>query len=166
MTYLSAYSSPLGAITLASDGECLIGLWFDGQQYDRQAVPENAVFREVPPFAETRRWLDAYFAGQQPDYLPPLRLTGSPFRQMVGEIMLGIPYGTTTTYAAIASEVAHRKNRPSMSAQAVGQAVGHNPIGVIVPCHRVLGSAGQLTGYAGGLDRKFHLLRHEGALLL
>lgn len=162
MQFISRYESPIGAITMASDGEALIGVWFDNQKYDRATLGRD--FKEdnsMPIFVETRRWFDIYFSGREPDFTPPLRLSGSPFRQMVGEIMLGIPYGTTTTYGEIAREVARRMGRPSMSAQAVGGAVGHNPIGIIVPCHRVMGSDGSITGYAGGIDRKQFLLQLE-----
>lgn len=147
---------------MASDGEALIGVWFDQQKHDRATLGHD--FKEddsMPIFVETRHWFDIYFSGREPDFTPPLRLSGSPFRQMVGEIMLGIPYGTTTTYGEIAREVARRMGRPSMSAQAVGGAVGHNPIGIIVPCHRVMGSDGSITGYAGGIDRKQFLLQLE-----
>lgn len=115
-----------------------------------------------PLLAEATRWLDIYFSGRRPDCTPPLRLPSTPFRALVSEIMLAIPYGTTTTYAAIAAEVARRQGRSSSSAQAVGGAVGHNPISLIIPCHRVVGSNGSLTGYAGGLRRKVALLTLEG----
>lgn len=115
-----------------------------------------------PLLAEATRWLDIYFSGRRPDFTPPLRLPSTPFRALVSEIMLAIPYGTTTTYAAIAAEVARRQGRSSSSAQAVGGAVGHNPISLIIPCHRVVGSNGSLTGYAGGLRRKVALLTLEG----
>ena len=115
-----------------------------------------------PLLAEATRWLDIYFSGRRPDFTPPLRLPSTPFRALVSEIMLAIPYGTTTTYAAIAAEVARRQGRSSSSAQAVGGAVGHNPISLIIPCHRVVGSSGSLTGYAGGLRRKIALLTLEG----
>ncbi|MHA6526735.1 methylated-DNA--[protein]-cysteine S-methyltransferase [Corynebacterium pyruviciproducens] len=115
-----------------------------------------------PLLAEATRWLDIYFSGRHPDFTPPLRLPSTPFRALVSEIMLAIPYGTTTTYAAIAAEVARRQGRSSSSAQAVGGAVGHNPISLIIPCHRVVGSNGSLTGYAGGLRRKVALLTLEG----
>ena len=115
-----------------------------------------------PLLAEATRWLDIYFSGRRPDCTPPLRLPSTPFRALVSEIMLAIPYGTTTTYAAIAAEVARRQGRSSSSAQAVGGAVGHTPISLIIPCHRVVGSNGSLTGYAGGLRRKVALLTLEG----
>ena len=163
MTYLAPYLSPLGPITLASDGESLTGLWFDGQKYDRAslhgAIAVDAPLPEV--LVEACHWLDLYFAGEVPDFVPKLRVEGSPFRQSVAEVMLTIPYGGTMTYGEIGRLLAARMGRPSMSAQAVGGAVGHNPISLIIPCHRVVGSTGSLTGYAGGLDRKAWLLRHE-----
>ena len=162
MTFLHAYASPLGAITLASDGDSLTGLWFDGQKYDRSSLKnEQTEYRDLNVFDRAAEWLDIYFSGQKPDFTPPLRLTGSPFRRLVGEIMLGIPYGETVTYGWIARETAKRMGREHMSAQAVGGAVGHNPISLIVPCHRVLGADGSLTGYAGGIERKRWLLLLE-----
>lgn len=150
-------------MTLASDGECLIGLWFEGQKYMLGSFKDQPMEpKELPVFDETRRWLDVYFQGCDPGYLPPIRLTGSAFRQAVSRIMLTIPYGKTMTYGQIAAQLARQQGRDTMSAQAVGGAVGHNPISVIVPCHRVMGSDGSLTGYAGGIDLKARLLDLEG----
>ena len=112
---------------------------------------------------ETKRWLDIYFAGREPDFLPPLHLAGSPFRQEVWALLRQIPYGETTTYRALAEAVARKRGLRRMSAQAVGGAVGHNPSSIIVPCHRVVGSDGSLTGYAGGIDKKMRLLTLENA---
>ena len=116
---------------------------------------------ELPVFQCVKRWLDIYFQGEAPDFTPPLRLAGTPFRKVVWEILLTIPYGQTMTYGEIASKIAEQKGIERMSAQAVGNAVGHNPIGIIVPCHRVVGSDGKLTGYAGGMERKKALLALE-----
>lgn len=146
---------------MASDGKALVGLWFDGQKYDRAGLGETIRKEDLPVFEETRRWLDCYFKGEQPAQIPPLRIEGSDFRKMVADIMLTIPYGRTMTYGEIAQEVARRTGRKQMSAQAVGGAVGHNRISIIVPCHRVLGSHGELTGYAGGTDKKEYLLKIE-----
>lgn len=147
---------------MASDGQALIGLWFDGQRHDRSVIDSKVyTMDDVPIFHSVRAWLDDYYSFGRPTFLPPLRLVGSPFRRMVADIMLSIPYGKTTTYGEIAKEVAHRMHRDHMSAQAVGNAVGHNPISIIIPCHRVLGTDGRLTGYAGGLDRKKALLTLE-----
>jgi len=163
MHYLNHYESPLGAMTMASDGEHLTGLWFDGQKYDRSTISDEAVVQPLlPVFTQTARWLDAYFEGTDPGFTPPIRVEGSDFKKMVTAIMLSIPFGATSTYARIATEVARRTGRRHMSAQAVGGAVGHNPIALIVPCHRVLASDGSLRGYAGGVDRKEWLLKMEG----
>ena len=163
MHYVSHYESPLGAMTMASDGEHLTGLWFDGQKYDRSTINDEAALEpDLPVFTRTAQWLDTYFGGTDPGFTPPIRVEGSDFKRMVTSIMLSIPFGATSTYARIAAEVARRTGRKQMSAQAVGGAVGHNPITLIVPCHRVLASDGSLRGYAGGVDRKERLLEMEG----
>ena len=163
MHYLNHYESPLGAMTMAGDGEHLTGLWFDGQKYDRSTIDGNAEFKpHLPVFTQTAQWLDTYFEGTDPGFTPPIRVEGSDFKKMVTSIMLSVPFGATSTYARIAAEVARRLGRKQMSAQAVGGAVGHNPITLIVPCHRVLASDGSLRGYAGGVDRKERLLEMEG----
>ena len=163
MHYVSHYESPLGAMTMASDGEHLTGLWFDGQKYDRSTINDEAALEpDLPVFKRTAQWLDAYFGGTDPGFTPPIRVEGSDFKRMVTSIMLSIPFGATSTYARIAAEVARRTGRKQMSAQAVGGAVGRNPIVLIVPCHRVLASDGSLRGYAGGVDRKEWLLKMEG----
>lgn len=161
MKYAS-YLSPLGPITLASDGEALTGLWFQGQKH----YPDLAGWREeeLPVFAQARAWLDAYFSRKAPSFPPPLGPAGTAFQREVWAILAAIPYGVTRTYADIAQELARKKGLPRMSARAVGSAVGRNPISLIIPCHRVVGKSGRLTGYAGGLDRKRALLELEGAL--
>lgn len=164
MIYTSEYTSPLGALTLAGDGEALTGLWFNGQKYFGSTLPASAERRELPLFTEVKeRWLTPYFAGQQPTFIPPLRYDATPFRKAVCDVMLTIPYGSTMTYGQIAAQVAAQMGRAHMSAQAVGGAVGHNPISLIIPCHRVVGTNGSLTGYAGGVVRKVQLLELEGA---
>ena len=162
MTFTQHYDSPLGGILLAADETGLTGLWFDGQKYFARDLPIQHTEQDTPVLSETRRWLDMYFTGREPDFLPPLHLAGSPFRQEVWALLRQIPYGETTTYRALAEVVARKRGLRQMSAQAVGGAVGHNPISIIVPCHRVVGSDGSLTGYAGGLERKVQLLRLEG----
>lgn len=163
------YNSPLGGITLASDEEGLTGLWFDGQKYFGSGIlkddpmPEKAETKKPPVLEQTVKWLDLYFSGQKPDFIPPLHLIGSEFRLAVWKILLEIPYGQTTTYKELAGRIAEQRGIKSMSAQAVGGAVGHNPISIIVPCHRVLGTDGSLTGYAGGIDKKISLLTLEKA---
>ena len=157
--------SPVGRLTLASDGENLVGLWLEGQKYFGQPLLPGACVQDggLAVFRAARQWLDAYFAGEQPcPGALPLRPAGSAFRQQVWALLCRIPYGATTTYGALAARLAAQMGRPSMSSQAVGGAVGHNPISIIIPCHRVVGSHGSLTGYAGGLAAKARLLAHEG----
>ena len=163
MRSTARYNSPLGDILMMADEGGLAGLWFLGQKYLPQGVEDPALAGESPVFAETRRWLDLYFSGREPDFLPPLHLVGSPFRRQVWDLLLQIPYGQVTTYGALAQKMAARQGLAHMSAQAVGGAVGHNPVSILVPCHRVVGTGGSLTGYAGGVERKCALLTLEGA---
>ncbi len=163
MTYICKYNSPLGVITLAGSSEALTGLWFDGQKYFGDNLPNEYKQDRLPVFDETVKWLDIYFSGRNPGFMPPLSFNASPFRKTVWEILLTIPYGQTMTYGEIADKIAAQKGIESMSAQAVGGAVGHNPISIIVPCHRVVGTNGSLTGYAGGIERKTKLLELEQA---
>lgn len=162
MEYTYHYDSALGGITLASDGDALTGLWFDGQKYFADSLDTEHESADLPIFEETKRWLDIYFSGREPDFTPALNMKTTPFRKAVWEVMLSIPYGRTMTYGRIAAELARRRGLESMSSQAVGGAVGHNSISLIIPCHRVVGTNGSLTGYAGGLDRKIALLELEG----
>ena len=159
MDYIYHYESPIGMITMASDGETLIGLWFDGQKYFGDSLGEAYEEKMLPIFEQTIKWLDIYFSGGIPDFTPALTMRTTEFRKNVWNIMLSIPYGETMTYGEIA------KKLQSMSAQAVGGAVGHNSISLIIPCHRVVGSDGSLTGYAGGIDKKIKLLELEGIKL-
>ena len=161
MNYIHHYASPLGRITLAGDGEALTGLWFDGQQHFPRNLTADSTEAELPVFTLAINWLDTYFSGKEPDFTPPLSLHTTPFRRAVYDILLTIPYGHTMTYGEIAGILAEQQGIQRMSAQAVGGAVGHNPIGIIIPCHRVIGAGGSLTGYAGGLHRKNRLLRLE-----
>ena len=163
MTYRASYLSPLGAITLASDGKALTGLWFDGQKYFARTLPKEYAESETPVLCEAKRWLDIYFSGREPDFTPPLHPVGSAFQQAVWALLLGIPYGETTTYGTLARKLAEKQGLNHMSAQAVGGAVGHNAISIIIPCHRVVGTNGSLTGYAGGIDKKISLLELEHA---
>ena len=163
MIYTSKYTSPLGGILLAADEIGLRGLWFDGQKYFARDLSYERTEKETPALSEAKHWLDLYFGGQEPDFLPPLHPVGSPFRQAVWEILLRIPYGKTVTYGEISKQLAAKMRPGRMSAQAVGGAVGHNEISIIIPCHRVVGSNGSLTGYAGGIDRKIKLLELEHA---
>ena len=159
MKYICRYPSPLGGVTLASGGETLAGLWFDGQKYFGRGLDGDPEERELPVFAEAARWLDLYFSGRDPGFTPPLRPMGTPFQLSVWEALSRIPFGGTATYGEIARELGRGEGRGT-SARAVGGAVGRNPISLIIPCHRVVG-AGGLTGYAGGLDRKAWLLDLE-----
>lgn len=161
MQYIDKYHSPLGNITIASNGECLTGLWFDGQKYFADTLSAEHEEKILPVFEQTEQWLDLYFRGEIPDFTPPLYLNGSPFRLAIWEILMRIPYGQVMTYGQIAAIIAENKGQKTMSAQAVGGAVGHNPISIIIPCHRVVGSNGSLTGYAGGIEKKIGLLTLE-----
>lgn len=156
MMYYSCYESPVGFLRLESDGENLTGLYFT----EESAFPSA----EIPLFAAVKNWLDVYFAGspREPDF--PIRLTGTAFQLQVWEILRSIPFGETLTYGDIAREMAMQTGKIRMSAQAVGQAVGRNPVSIIIPCHRVIGAGGKLTGYAAGLEKKILLLKHEGYL--
>ena len=163
MENIEYYASPLGRIVIASDSSCLHGLWFEGQKY----FPASISGAERKPNSITELvsgWLDLYFDGKKPEISRlPLEPQGSEFRRNVWGLLCLIPYGRVTTYGEIAAELARRHGLERMSAQAVGGAVGHNPISIIIPCHRVIGSGGALTGYAGGLDRKSRLLSLEQA---
>lgn len=156
MTYSDIFDSPVGPLYLTSDGEKLTGLWM--------RKPEGeAVRADLPVFREARKWLDAYFRGEDPAVEAlPLAPAGTPFQKMVWELLLDIPFGQTRTYGDLAKEAAARLGKDRMSAQAIGGAVGRNPISIIIPCHRVVGAGHALTGYAGGLEKKLWLLRHEG----
>lgn len=164
MTYIYKYNYPLGNITLASDGESLTGLWFDGQKNFPHKLISESTEAELPIFTQAINWLDIYFSGNIPDFTPSIYLNTTPFRKAVYDILLTIPYGQTMTYGEIANIIAEQNGVERMSAQAVGGAVGHNPISIIVPCHRVVGANGSMTGYAGGLDKKIELLKLENAL--
>lgn len=165
MFYSMKYESPIGKCLLVSDKKHLVGVWLEGQKYYcplKEPLQENdnyAVLRK------TKAWLEQYFAGNQPDISElPLRPIGSDFRQQVWKILAGIPYGEVMTYGEIARIIEEKNNIEKMSAQAIGGAVGHNPISIIIPCHRVVGANGSLTGYAGGLEKKRWLLQHEGVI--
>ncbi len=161
MDYIHHYDSPLGSITLASDGQALIGLWFDGQQYFADNLSEEYQEKDLAVFEETARWLDAYFAGKDPGFIPPLKFRTTPFRREVWKILLTIPYGNTISYGKLAERFAREHGLERISAQAIGQAVSHNAILLIIPCHRVIGADGSLTGYAGGISKKEKLLALE-----
>lgn len=157
---LLAYESPLGWLTLAEENGALTGLWMENQKYFPQNLPGE--YKASETLSHAADWLDCYFAGKNPEiHKLPMNPQGTEFQQQVWKILCRIPYGETTTYAAIAGEIAALRGLERMSAQAVGGAVGHNPISIIIPCHRVLGTDGSLTGYAGGVERKRWLLEFE-----
>lgn len=166
MYYSTTYSSPVGMLTLAcdDDGSNLVGLWMEGQKYHGGTIPEEMSEKDdMPAFCTTKKWLDRYFAGENPAISElPLAPIGGTFRQDVWGVLCEIPYGKVITYGDIAKKMAVKMNKESMSSQAVGGAVGHNPISIIIPCHRVVGSNGSLTGYAGGVGKKVKLLELEG----
>ncbi len=165
MYYIYRYTSPLGGITMASDGANITGLWFDGQKYFAAGLPECHTEKYLSVFGQTGQWLDIYFSGKAPDFMPPLSMHGiSSFRKRVWEILLAIPFGQVTSYGKIAAQMAGETGKP-VSAQAVGGAVGHNAISLIIPCHRVVGADGCLTGYAGGINKKLALLKLEGVAI-
>ena len=177
MIYTCTYPSPLGNILLAADEVGLTGLWFEGQKYFAKTLPKETISQETPVLIQAKKWLDVYFSGKEPDFTPALHPAGSPFRQAVWQILLQIPYGQTMTYGEIAKKMtqmhdarhmerlqkkmAQMQDAPHMSAQAVGGAVGHNEVSIIIPCHRVVGTNGSLTGYAGGIEKKIALLELE-----
>lgn len=161
VVYIDQYQSPLGPITLACDDEAIVGLWFDGQRHFGNILPDVTEEKKHPLMEEAKRWLDVYFSGREPEFLLPLRYDSTPFRKMVCDIMLTIPYGEIMTYGEIAATVAKKTGISKMSAQAVGGAVGHNSISILIPCHRVVGKNGSLTGYGGGISRKAQLLALE-----
>lgn len=164
MIVYSEYNSNLGTLTLAADGNKLIGLWIEGQKYFLSTIEKAVTLDDSnTTIVKAKDWLDRYFRGERPS-VSELKLapSGSEFRRAVWKILCGIPYGEVITYGEIAKLIARQNGLSSMSAQAVGNAVGHNPISIIIPCHRVVGTNGSLTGYAGGIDKKIYLLRHEG----
>jgi methylated-DNA-[protein]-cysteine S-methyltransferase len=164
MYHATTYQSPLGTLTLACSSNGLAGLWIEGQKYHGATIPEKMVPKDdLPIFDSTKAWLDRYFAGKQPAIKElPLAPLGGDFRQGVWSILCEIPYGEVITYGSIAQKMAAARGKERMSSQAVGGAVGHNPLSIIIPCHRVVGSGGSLTGYASGIQRKKWRLEFEG----
>lgn len=167
MIFTTNYNSEIGKLTLASDGENLIGAWIEGQKYFAQTIDKPIIEdNKLPVFKHTINWLNKYFEGLQPNIENlPLAPKGSEFRQSVWKLLCEIPYGQTTTYGEISKKIAQQRGLTKMSSQAIGGAVGHNPISIIIPCHRVIGTNGNLTGYAGGLELKIKLLKHEGIII-
>ncbi len=161
MHYLHYYESPLGRIIASADGNSLTGLWFAGQDYSQNPQDDKVSEKMLPVFAITDRWLDIYFAGHRPDFTPPLYFKVSAFRAEVFKVLREVPYGQTITYGEIAKKIAMTRNLQRISSQAVGGALSHNPILIIIPCHRVIGKNGSLTGYVAGTDKKMALLTIE-----
>lgn len=168
MYYTTDYNTPIGRLTLAADnhGDAITGAWFEGQKYFGGTAGHDLIEKDdLKVFEAAKSWLDRYFNGNKPSPAElPLAPCGSEFRQMVWQLLCEIPYGEVTTYGRLAAEAARRTGRERMSAQAIGGAVGHNPISVIIPCHRVIGTDGSLTGYAGGIELKKRLLIHESVM--
>lgn len=162
MSCIYKYRSPLGELVMSGDGDALTGLWFSGQKYFGSTLPASYEEKKIPVFEKTQEWLDIYFRGKMPEFTPKLCPAGSEFRKNVWEILLKIPYGSVVTYKDIALKIAQQRGTRTMSAQAVGGAVAHNPISIIIPCHRVVGTNASLTGYAGGIEKKKKLLELEG----
>ena len=158
-SFISITNTILGKVYLASDGDYLTGLWFEAQKYFPSSILQVEKAPDLEVFKKTNQWLKLYFAEKKPDFTPPLNPSGTAFRHKVWDILLDIPYGEIITYGEIAKKLNVK------SAQAVGGAVGHNPISIIIPCHRVVGASGNLTGFAGGLDKKIWLLKNEGVCL-
>ncbi|MFA9466728.1 MAG: methylated-DNA--[protein]-cysteine S-methyltransferase [Velocimicrobium sp.] len=162
MEYIYRYHSKIGVLTLVSDGIALTGLWIKKGMYLEDSKVSEVDAKSLPVFKTTIKWLDDYFDGKEPGCMPPLKAEGTKFRKMVWDLLLEIPYGKVVTYGEIAKKIAKQMRREKMSAQAVGGAVGSNPISILIPCHRVVGINGNLTGYGGGLDVKEYLMEVEG----
>lgn len=162
MQTVCRYVSPLGKLLLSANGTGLTGLWFEGQKYFARTLEADRAEGCLPVLDRARRWLDVYFSGRDPGAVPPLCPAGTPFQKEVWALLSAIPYGRTVTYGELARSLAQRGGLPRFSAQAVGGAVGKNPVSILIPCHRVVGSDGSLTGYAGGVDKKRALLALEG----
>ncbi len=149
---------------ISTDGYNLVGLWFEKQKYYPDYIGNLSPEGECEVFRQTARWLDIYFSGEKPDFTPPIKLRGTEFQKEIWELLRLVPYGQTTTYRNIAAMYCQKKGVVNMAPQAVGGAVGRNPISVIIPCHRIVGFDGSLTGYTGGIDKKMYLLRLEKAV--
>ena len=162
MEYVHKIKSPVGVLTVSSDGDNVTGLWIEGQKYFARTLGKNATEKNISIFEDVRRWLDAYFSGKKPDFTPPLMPAGSTFQKAVWEILREIPYGKTVTYREVTKQYEIKNKDKHISPRVVGGAVGCNPVSIIIPCHRVIGTDGSLKGYAGGIAKKIQLLRTEG----
>ena len=161
MQYIMRYDSPIGRMLLASDGQALTGAWFEGQRYFAAGLTAEREQKPLPVLEQAARWLDVYFSGKDPGCTPPLKPTGTPFQTAVWALLVQIPYGAVATYGDLARELERQGSRQKTSARAVGGAAGRNPVSVFIPCHRVIGTDGSLTGYAAGLEIKKSLLALE-----
>jgi methylated-DNA-[protein]-cysteine S-methyltransferase len=166
MEYIRKIKSPVGALTISSDGKNICGLWIEGQKYFAKTLEKNVLEQNLPIFENVQKWLDIYFSGKEPGFMPPLMPKGSPFQKSIWNNLCKIPYGKTTTYGDLAKQFELENKGEHTSARAVGGAVGHNPISILIPCHRVIGRNGNPTGYAGGIDKKIKLLNLEGVTAL
>ncbi|MDR0583170.1 MAG: methylated-DNA--[protein]-cysteine S-methyltransferase [Treponema sp.] len=164
MEYICNIKSPVGLLTVSSDSENILGLWIEGQKYFARTLEKDSMEKDLPIFECARIWLDCYFSGKEPDFMPPLRPRGTPFQKSIWNFLCKIPYGQTTTYGEIAKQYDAQNREKHTSARAVGGAAGHNPVSIMIPCHRVVGTGGNLTGYAGGIDKKIQFLQLEGFL--
>ncbi|MDR2607879.1 MAG: methylated-DNA--[protein]-cysteine S-methyltransferase [Treponema sp.] len=162
MEYIQKIKSPVGVLTVSSDGKNICGLWIEGQKYFAKTLEKDVLEQNLPIFDKIQKWLDIYFSGEEPDFMPPLMPKGSPFQKSVWANLSKIPYGKTTSYGELAKQFELDNRGRRTSARAVGGAVGHNPISILIPCHRVIGKNGDLTGYAGGVSVKIKLLELEG----
>jgi methylated-DNA-[protein]-cysteine S-methyltransferase len=160
--YIHKTKSPVGMLTVSSDGQNICGLWIEGQKYFERTLEKDVVEQNLPIFEKVQQWLDIYFSGKEPNFMPPLMPKGSPFQKSVWDNLCKIPYRKTTTYGELANQFELENKGKRTSPRAIGSAVGHNPISILIPCHRVIGKNGSLTGYAGGIDAKATLLKLEG----
>jgi methylated-DNA-[protein]-cysteine S-methyltransferase len=165
MEYIHRIKSPVGMLTVSSDGQNLCGLWIEGQKYFARTLEKDVSEQTLPIFEDVRKWLEIYFLGREPDFMPPLMPRGSPFQKTVWNHLCKIQYGQTTSYGELAGQIEQQNGGKHTSARAVGGAVGHNPISILIPCHRVIGKNGSPTGYAGGIAAKIKLLRLEGIIV-
>ena len=161
MEYIFEYKSPIGDLIITSNEVGITGLRFKGRSEKEELCSKK--YKEASTIKDAKKWLDIYFSGENPEFIPAINPAGTEFQKLVWKMLLEIPYGKTTTYGEIARKIAEIKNVSQMSAQAVGGAVGKNPIVIIIPCHRVVGKNGNMTGYAYGIDKKIALLELEGA---
>ena len=165
MEYIHAIKSPVGTLTVSSDGQNVSGLWIEGQNYFAKTLGKDVLKQDLPVFEKVREWLAVYFSGKEPGFMPPLMPRGSPFQKSIWKYLCTITYGKTTTYGELAKQFESENKSKQTSARAIGGAVGRNPISILIPCHRVIGKNGNLTGYAGGITAKITLLQLEGVAI-